>query len=210
MPRPTRHGGSTLSSRRQVLNGIGVLTAAALLTACTQPQQPTPAAPGATGAPATGGAPAVNPSLTPAALGNVMNGIDQIQPWQEEFYKDLHRHPDVWGEEARTAEKVTKKLQEVGVDEILQIGGGVVGIVRNGDGRRVLFRADMDALPVTEATGLEYSSTEPGNRTSVATTRMWRPGSARLRCWPRTRAGGPAPISLCSSPVRRPARAPRR
>ena len=108
------------------------------------------------------GPPAANPSLTPAQLGNVMNGIDQIQPWQEEFYKDLHRHPDVWGEEARTAEKVTRKLQEIGADEILQIGGGVVGVIRNGDGRRVLFRADMDALPVTEATGLDYASTEPG------------------------------------------------
>jgi len=147
-------------SRRQVLHGIGALSAAALLSACTQQSNPPPGQ--APGASATGGAPAANPTLTPAQLGNVMNGIDQIQPWQEEFYKDLHRHPDVWGEEARTAEKVTKKLQEVGVDEILQIGGGVVGIVRNGDGRSVLFRADMDALPVTEATGLEYSSTEPG------------------------------------------------
>lgn len=137
------------------------MTAAALLGACTQ-QQPTPATPGVTGAPATGRPPVANPALTPAALGDAMNGIDQIQPWQEEFYKDLHRHPDVWGEEARTAEKVTRKLQEVGADEILQIGGGVVGIIRNGDGRRVLFRADMDALPVTEATGLEYASTEPG------------------------------------------------
>ncbi|MGV0646641.1 amidohydrolase [Mycolicibacterium sp. XJ2546] len=90
------------------------------------------------------------------------NGIDEVQVWQEEFYKDLHRHPDVWGEEARTAAKVTRKLEEIGVDEILQIGGGVVGVVRNGDGRRVLFRADMDALPVTEATGLEYASTEEG------------------------------------------------
>jgi amidohydrolase len=128
----------------------------------TQPQQPTPAAPDATGAPSAGRTPAAIRALTPATLGTVMNGIDQIQPWQEEFYKDLHRYPDVWGEEARTAEKVTRKLQEVGVDEILQIGGGVVGIVRNGDGRRVLFRADMDALPVTEATGLEYASTEAG------------------------------------------------
>src|SRR4051812_11438871 len=118
-------------SRRQVLNGIGVLTAAALLSACTQ-QQPPPAASGATGVPATGAPPAANPSLTPAALGNAMNGIDQIQPWQEEFYKDLHRHPPS-GVTTRTAEKVTRKLQEVGVDEILQIGGGVVGVVRNGD-----------------------------------------------------------------------------
>ena len=100
--------------------------------------------------------------MTPAKLGSVMTGIDEVQVWQEEFYKDLHRHPDVWGEEARTAEKVTGKLQEIGADEVVEIGGGVVGIIRNGDGRRVLFRADMDALPVTEATGLEYASTEPG------------------------------------------------
>jgi hippurate hydrolase len=53
-------------------------------------------------------------------------------------------------------------VQEIGVDEVLQIGGGVVGILRSGAGRSVLFRADMDALPVTEDTGLEYSSTEPG------------------------------------------------
>ena len=146
-------------SRRQVLNGIGILTAAAVLTACTSPQ---PVAPDGRGTAAAGAAPPPNPPVTPAELGNVMTGIDEIQTWQEEFYKDLHRHPDVWGEEARTAEKVTKKLQEIGADEVLQIGGGVVGIIRNGEGRRVLFRADMDALPVTEATGLEYASTETG------------------------------------------------
>ncbi|UUO04147.1 amidohydrolase [Mycolicibacterium novocastrense] len=100
--------------------------------------------------------------MSPAKLGDAMAGIDEVQPWQEEFYKDLHRHPDVWGEEARTAAKVTRKLEDVGVEEIVHIGGGVVGVIRNGEGRSVLFRADMDALPVTEATGLEYASTEPG------------------------------------------------
>ena len=81
-------------SRRQVLGGFGALTATALLTACTQSQPP---APGAGGTPATGGAPAVNPSVTPAKLGNATNGIDEVQVWQEDFYKDLHRHPDLWG-----------------------------------------------------------------------------------------------------------------
>ena len=146
-------------SRRQVLNGAGVLAAAALLAACGSRQPPDP---GPNGTAEVAAAPSADPSVTPATLGNVTTGIDEVQAWQEEFYKDLHRHPDVWGEEARTAAKVTKKLQEVGADEILQIGGGVVGIIRNGDGRRILFRADMDALPVTEATGLEYTSTEPG------------------------------------------------
>ena len=146
-------------SRRQVLNGAGVLAAAAVLAACGSRQ---PSDPGTNGTAEVAAVPSADPSVTPAKLGNVTTGIDEVQAWQEEFYKDLHRHPDVWGEEARTAAKVTKKLQEVGADEILQIGGGVVGIIRNGDGRRILFRADMDALPVTEATGLEYTSTEPG------------------------------------------------
>ena len=146
-------------SRRRVLGGAGILKATALLAACGSRQ---PSEPGPNGTSEVAAAPSANPSVTPAKLGNVMTGINEVQPWQEEFYKDLHRHPDVWGEEARTAQKVTKKLQEIGADEILQIGGGVVGIIRNGEGRRVLFRADMDALPVTEATGLEYTSTEPG------------------------------------------------
>ena len=158
-PAPAKKATEWSVSRRQFLTGIGVLSAATVLTACTSPQPPAPGA-ASTGTP--GGAPSAGPPVTPAELGSVMNGIDGVQAWQEEFYKDLHRHPDVWGEEARTAQKVTTKLQEIGADEVLQIGGGVVGIIRNGEGRRVLFRADMDALPVTEATGLEYSSTEPG------------------------------------------------
>ncbi|GAT12327.1 amidohydrolase [Mycolicibacterium novocastrense] len=156
-PKKTDPAAARSVSRRQVIGAAGVLTAAALLAACGSRDGSDQGA-GTSEAPA----PSVNPSVSPAELGNVMNGIDEVQVWQEEFYKDLHRHPDVWGEEARTAGKVTDKLQEVGVEEILQIGGGVVGVIRNGEGRSVLFRADMDALPVTEATGLEYASTEPG------------------------------------------------
>ena len=93
-----------------------------MLAACGSRQ---PSDPGANGTGEVAAAPSADPSVTPAKLGNVTTGIDQVQPWQEEFYKDLHRHPDLWGEEARTAEKVTKKLQEIGADEVLQIGGGV-------------------------------------------------------------------------------------
>lgn len=147
-------------NRRHVLAGAGGLGLAALLAACTPASQPTP---GASGASAGAAAPAAaNVEITPAKLGNATAGLDEIQVWQEEFYKDLHRHPDVWPDEARTAEKITRKLEELGVDQILQVGGGVVGIIRNGEGRKVLFRADMDALPVTEATDLEYKSVEPG------------------------------------------------
>jgi len=62
-------------SRRQFLGGLGVLTATAVLPACTSPQPP---APGAGGTPSAGAAPSANPSVTPARLGNVMTGIDEV------------------------------------------------------------------------------------------------------------------------------------
>lgn len=147
-------------TRRQVLVGLSGLSAAAVVTACSGGSTPT--ASGTPGASGSAGPAASAAPLAPAQLGDVMNGLQDNLVWQTEFYKDLHMHPDVWPEEARTAAKVTAKLQEIGVDEILQIGGGVVGIIRNGEGRTVLFRADMDALPVTEATNLEYKSVEEG------------------------------------------------
>lgn len=156
--RPAAHMAALPVTRRQMLTGLGGLTAAAVLTACTSPGDST--APGASSS--SGAPPAARTGVTPAKLGDATAGLEEIQVWQEEFYKDLHQHPDVWPDEARTAEKVTRQLEEIGVDQILQVGGGVVGIIRNGEGRKVLFRADMDALPVTELTDLPYKSVEPG------------------------------------------------
>ncbi|MDO5683998.1 MAG: amidohydrolase [Propionibacteriaceae bacterium] len=146
-------------NRRHALLGLGGLSAAALLTACS-PGQSAPTqtqTPSGTGAAAAPGAP-----VSPAQLGEATKGIEETLVWQTEFYKDLHRHPELSGEEVRTAQNITTKLQEFGADEILQIGGGVVGIFRNGPGRTVLYRADIDALPVTEATNLDYASLEAG------------------------------------------------
>ncbi|PTR31674.1 hippurate hydrolase [Rhodococcus sp. OK519] len=81
-------------------------------------------------------------------------------PWLADFYRDLHRHPELSYQETRTAERIAAKLGELGIDVTSGIGGtGVVGLVRNGDGPTVLLRADMDALPVEEKTGLPYAST---------------------------------------------------
>lgn len=78
----------------------------------------------------------------------------------EELYLDLHQHPELSGQETRTAGIVANQLTNAGYEVIEKIGGnGVVGILRNGDGPTVWLRADMDALPVQENTGLEYSST---------------------------------------------------
>ncbi len=86
--------------------------------------------------------------------------LDKIQPWHLDFYQDLHRHPELSFGEVRTAGLVADRLGQLGYDVHTGIGGtGLVGILRNSAGPTVLARADMDALPVREATGLPYAST---------------------------------------------------
>jgi amidohydrolase len=104
----------------------------------------------------------------------VLAGLGEVRSWQEGFYKDLHQHPELSHREHRTAGKVAGWLGQMGYEVHRGIGGtGVVGVLRHGDGPVVLLRADMDALPVREATGLPYASTataadEAGNQVPVA------------------------------------------
>jgi amidohydrolase len=87
-------------------------------------------------------------------------------PALEDLYRDLHRHPELSGREHRTAGVLAGRLRAAGYETAEGVGGpggpGVVGMLRNGDGPTVLLRADMDALPVTEETGLPYASETPG------------------------------------------------
>jgi hippurate hydrolase len=86
-----------------------------------------------------------------------------VRSWQEDLYRDLHRHPELSHQEHRTATKIAERLRLAGLQVHEGIGGtGVVGVLTNGDGPTVLLRADMDALPVREATGLPYASTDTG------------------------------------------------
>ena len=82
------------------------------------------------------------------------------------IFEDLHAHPELGFEESRTAAVVAERLHAWGVDEVHEgIGGtGVVGLIRGrGQGNRCIgLRADMDALPIAETTGLAYSSRNPG------------------------------------------------
>jgi amidohydrolase len=90
----------------------------------------------------------------------VLTGLDDARPWQEELYRDVHEHPELSHQEVRTAGLVAERLRGAGFEVHERVGGtGVVGVLRNGDGATVLLRADMDALPVREATGLPYAST---------------------------------------------------
>ena len=97
---------------------------------------------------------------TGSAVARVLSGLDVVRPWQEAFYRDLHAHPELSHQERVTAGKVAAQLRAAGYDVHEGVGGtGVVGVLRHGDGPTVLLRADMDALPVREATGLPYAST---------------------------------------------------
>jgi amidohydrolase len=81
----------------------------------------------------------------------------------DELYRDLHSHPELSFEETRTAAIAAAELRAAGFDVIEGIGiTGVAGVLRNGDGPTVLLRADMDALPVLEDTGLPYASAVAG------------------------------------------------
>lgn len=89
---------------------------------------------------------------------DISSELDRIAQWQEESYVWLHRHPELSMQESDTCDFIEKNLKDFGY-ETFRIGGGVVGVLENGAGAKVLFRADIDGLPVKENTGLDYAST---------------------------------------------------
>lgn len=92
-------------------------------------------------------------------LSKIDGSIDNLLPELEEIYKDIHRNPELSMEEFRTAKIVADYLTKYQYEVSMGIGvTGVVGLMKNGKGPTVMLRADMDALPVKEATGLPYSS----------------------------------------------------
>jgi len=95
------------------------------------------------------------------------NAIEQIRRYHAELTelrRDIHANPELGLEEHRTADIVAQKLAEWGIEVHRGVGGtGVVGVLRSGNGHgRMGLRADMDALPIEEATGLSYASRNRG------------------------------------------------
>jgi amidohydrolase len=93
--------------------------------------------------------------------------IERARAWQDELAairRDIHAHPELGLEEVRTSDLVAAKLKEWGIEVHRNVGvTGVVGVLRNGNGQAsVGLRADMDALPIHEATGLPHASQNPG------------------------------------------------
>ena len=90
----------------------------------------------------------------------VLAHLDRLLPELETLYRDIHAHPELSMQETRTAALAAERLRAGGYDVTTGVGKtGVVGLLRNGGGPTVMLRADMDALPVKEATGLPYAST---------------------------------------------------
>jgi hippurate hydrolase len=78
-------------------------------------------------------------------------------------YRDFHMHPELSFQEARSAAKLAAEAKTLGYDVTIGVGKtGVVAVMKNGPGPVLLLRADMDALPVAEQTGVAYASTQPG------------------------------------------------
>src|SRR5690349_8371157 len=95
----------------------------------------------------------------PNASDPMIAKISSILPDLRTLYTDIHAHPELSMQETRTAGVAAERLRAAGYEVTAGIGKtGVVGLLRNGDGPTVMLRADMDALPVKEATGLPYAS----------------------------------------------------
>ena len=85
--------------------------------------------------------------------------VDAAYPKAYALYVDLHEHPELSGYETRTAAKLAGELRALGYAVTEHVGGtGVVAVLKNGPGKTVMLRTELDALPVEEKTGLQYAS----------------------------------------------------
>ncbi len=101
------------------------------------------------------------PSLLaqPVAQEKLQQMIDKEYASLENLYQHLHAHPELSFAEEKTAERMADELRQTGFEVTENFGGyGVVGVLKNGSGPTILVRADMDALPIKEETGVPFAS----------------------------------------------------
>jgi hippurate hydrolase len=98
-----------------------------------------------------------------AASGPSAAELNAVYPPSEALYLNLHINPELAFEEKQTAAQLVARLTTFGFAVTTGVGGtGVVGILKNGTGPVVMLRTELDALPVTEQTGLPFASRKPG------------------------------------------------
>lgn len=129
----------------------------------------------------------IQPMVT--SLGNTPDltaRVSAAYPELERLYKELHSHPELSQEESATAGRLAKELSGTNFEITHDFGGfGLVAVLRNGPGPTVLVRTEMDALPVTEQTGLPYASKVRGrNRDGCEVGVMHACGhDIHMTCW---------------------------
>jgi amidohydrolase len=112
-------------------------------------------------------------SAAPATDAAASRFVDKELPRYLELYRNIHAHPELAFQEQQTSALVARELKRSGYSVTSNMGGfGVVGVLKNGPGRTLLIRGDMDALPVAEETGLPFASSvrakdETGQAVSV-------------------------------------------
>lgn len=98
------------------------------------------------------------PTSTPPSVDAL---IQNDLPYLVAFYKERHQNPEISLQEKETAAALAAELRKIGFEVTENFGGhGIVGILKNGDGPTILYRTDMDALPMPEKTNLPYASTK--------------------------------------------------
>lgn len=97
-------------------------------------------------------------TLTQPALATPAE-VDAVYPKAYDLYVDLHQHPELSGAETQTATKLAGQLRALGYTVTEHVGGtGVVAILKNGPGKTIMLRTELDALPLEEKTGLPFAS----------------------------------------------------
>ena len=104
--------------------------------------------------------PGAEGGATPAVVERVRQVVEKQYPALETLYTTLHKEPELSLSEEKTARRLAEQLRATGYEVTEQVGGhGVVAVLRNGPGKTLLVRSDLDALPVKEQTGAAYAST---------------------------------------------------
>lgn len=93
----------------------------------------------------------------------IRDSITRNHEYFREVYRHFHQYPELSEKEELTSQRLAAELRKLGFETTERVGGfGVVGVLRNGQGPTIMVRTDMDALPITEETGLPYASKNPG------------------------------------------------
>lgn len=104
--------------------------------------------------------PALAADEVEALFETVRHGVEKSYPDLEKLYAHFHTHPELSYFEEETSKRMAKEWNALGFDVTENVGGfGIVAVMKNGEGPTIMVRADMDALPVKEETGLDYAST---------------------------------------------------